>query len=368
MESRVEQRAERTVIASKFEGLEQPTTPGCGVMTTGEAPEVNTTAIALIDSLDSLASVIAQEHAYIRTVTKTLEVDAFSHALIAGHALRQAKSQLAHGKWLPWLKSIRGRLSERTATDYMLVADYQDEISSAADLKTMTLRKALEIARTHRKLKRREEKRVEFATRPDHEHCDIRHQSLQELLPTLKGAIDCLLTDPPYGKAHLPLYEDLARLGRQALKPDGVVVVMVANADVADVLRVMTPHLKFTTICHYVMGGNRHSQLWPSKMNCLSKTLLVFGTVKKFGPDTFFSEDVGDSKDYHVWGQKTDDVKQFVARFSEPDDLVCDPFLGGGATAVACRLLDRRFVGCDSDPDAVATTLGRLAEMDAAAA
>ena len=33
--------------------------------------------------------------------------------------------------------------------------------------------------------------------------------------------------------------------------------------------------------------------------------------------------------------------------------VVVDPFLGTGTTAVACRLLGRRFVGCDIDGEMV---------------
>ena len=46
-----------------------------------------------------------------------------------------------------------------------------------------------------------------------------------------------------------------------------------------------------------------------------------------------------------------------------PGDVVYDPFLGGGSTAEAALLLDRRFVGADIDPDAVEVTVKRLAAV-----
>jgi DNA modification methylase len=39
---------------------------------------------------------------------------------------------------------------------------------------------------------------------------------------------------------------------------------------------------------------------------------------------------------------------------------VVDPCLGGGTTAIVCRDLGRRFVGCDIDADAVLTAQERL--------
>lgn len=47
-------------------------------------------------------------------------------------------------------------------------------------------------------------------------------------------------------------------------------------------------------------------------------------------------------------------MRDLIERLTKPGDLVCDPFLGGGTTAVACLSLGRRFVGCDINADAVA--------------
>lgn len=41
---------------------------------------------------------------------------------------------------------------------------------------------------------------------------------------------------------------------------------------------------------------------------------------------------------------------EIVGLFSDPDDLVCDPFMGSGTTGVACVKRGRRFVGIERDP------------------
>jgi 16S rRNA G966 N2-methylase RsmD len=41
-----------------------------------------------------------------------------------------------------------------------------------------------------------------------------------------------------------------------------------------------------------------------------------------------------------------------VEWFSYPNELVCDPCLGGGTTAIASLSLGRKFVGCEIDKDA----------------
>ncbi len=44
-------------------------------------------------------------------------------------------------------------------------------------------------------------------------------------------------------------------------------------------------------------------------------------------------------------------------------DVVFDPFLGSGSTAVACERLGRRCVGVEIDPIYFAVTLERLSDM-----
>lgn len=42
-------------------------------------------------------------------------------------------------------------------------------------------------------------------------------------------------------------------------------------------------------------------------------------------------------------------MEELVDLFTEPGELVCDPYAGSGTTGVACRMLGRRFVGWEED-------------------
>jgi DUF3102 family protein len=46
-----------------------------------------------------------------------------AHAIAAGKKLNQAKAQLGHGEWLPWLEK-NFSLSQQTASEYMRLANY----------------------------------------------------------------------------------------------------------------------------------------------------------------------------------------------------------------------------------------------------
>jgi len=52
--------------------------------------------------------------------------------------------------------------------------------------------------------------------------------------------------------------------------------------------------------------------------------------------------------------------RNIIIRHSKPDDLVLDPFCGGGTTAVEAKLLGRRCIALDINPNAVELTLRNL--------
>jgi hypothetical protein len=94
---------------------------------------------ALSNSLADLAARIRKEHeAASIAMRRTVE-----HAMAAGDLLLEAKTQLKHGQWLPWLKG-NCALSDRTARLYMSLAKgrstVEAEIGNVADL---TVRRAV---------------------------------------------------------------------------------------------------------------------------------------------------------------------------------------------------------------------------------
>src|SRR5262249_10082474 len=78
-----------------------------------------------IDRSNSLAELAAKVQAEHKAVTAALS-KAVAHALQAGAYLTEAKEQLKHGQWLPWLK--RREISGRTAQLYMQLHRHRDRI------------------------------------------------------------------------------------------------------------------------------------------------------------------------------------------------------------------------------------------------
>jgi DNA modification methylase len=69
----------------------------------------------------------------------------------------------------------------------------------------------------------------------------------------------------------------------------------------------------------------------------------------------------GDDVRCHTTQKPLPLISELVSLFSDPGDLVCDPFAGSGTTGVACRALGRRFVGWEISPEYHAIATRRIA-------
>jgi hypothetical protein len=77
-------------------------------------------------SLTELATQIKSEYAEIQQAEKETQEASrkiVERAIKLGKALNQAKGQVPHGAWLPWLKEYCPEVSERTAQRYMRLAE-----------------------------------------------------------------------------------------------------------------------------------------------------------------------------------------------------------------------------------------------------
>ena len=195
----------------------------------------------------------------------------------------------------------------------------------------------------------------------------IRHGDFREVLGDLRGQVNAMITDPPYLSEYIPLYGELAKLAAELLRPHGVLVVMTPHLHLPEVVNCMTPHLRYRWICVYHMGDTK-ANVSAAKIATSWKPLLVFtrndAENLRFVCSDYFSAAHntadGVQKELHHWQQSLDGFIQIVERFTEPGELVVDPFLGSGTTAVACLRLGRQFVGCDTDAGAVAIARQRV--------
>ena len=190
--------------------------------------------------------------------------------------------------------------------------------------------------------------------------CDLRVCSCAALFASGVRP-DAVITDPPYPREFLPVFSDLAEACAMARVP--LVAVMSGQSYLPEVMARLCAHLDYRWTVAYLTPGGQAVQQWDAKVNAAWKPVLIFGSSREWFGDVAVSTPNDNDKRFHGWGQSESGMADLVERLTKPGQLICDPFLGGGTTAVVSLALGRRFVGCDIDAAAVATTRQRVEVM-----
>jgi hypothetical protein len=184
-------------------------------------------------------------------------------------------------------------------------------------------------------------------------------------------SIDVIITDPPYPKEFLYTWKYLAEFAIKKLKPGGVVVAMSGQSYIPDVLKLMEIEglNYYWTECLYLPGKSPNLQT--KRLMTHWKPLFIFVKgeyTKTFQKsDVYISENYSDTKqgqEYHKWGQSLPLMNRIINDWSYKDDIICDPFLGGGTTALASINNKRKFIGIEIDKETFDIAKNRINNYD----
>ncbi len=176
----------------------------------------------------------------------------------------------------------------------------------------------------------------------------IQGDALEVLRGMEAGSVDLLFADPPYGvgKAEWDgefLYEWLplaARLVRGC---------MVVTPGIVNLLKMpeSVGELRYRWTCSgwianaLVRGAVGFGNWIPALLYCADDK-----SVYRQAQDAKRIV-IGGDMPPHPSPKPIEFMRWIVGTFSEPGELVCDPFCGSGTTGVACMELGRRFVGIE---------------------
>jgi len=187
--------------------------------------------------------------------------------------------------------------------------------------------------------------------------CDLRVASCRDIFASgIKP--DAVITDPPYPREFLHVFTELAESCAFAGVP--LVAVMCGQSYLPEVMALLGAHLRYRWVLAYLTPGGQAVQQWQAKANTTWKPILLFGDAIEWFGDVAASKVNDNDKRFHSWGQSESGMTDVIGRLTKPGQIVCDPFLGGGTTAVASLALGRRFVGCDIDAECVEKTRLRV--------
>ena len=182
-----------------------------------------------------------------------------------------------------------------------------------------------------------------------------------DILPTL-GKVDAIVTDPPYGigadkkNAHSSIRDN-------SKWPDAT--WDVRRPDIVAKL----PLLAQTV---FVWGGNYYTDVlspspcWIAWIKPEAETGFSLADIELCWSNltsacrckTFPRRDGYD----HPTQKPVSLMAWLIEQYTQPGDLVLDPFMGSGTTGVACVRTGRRFIGIEIDPGYFAIAQRRIAE------
>ena len=267
----------------------------------------------------------------------------------------------------------RSRPASRPRTNpSLLVATRRDaERARAAlvalpeDARPQSLARAEQRAREARYRERGEIEAV--AARAAGPGYELRVGDLREVWDDLSDqSIDAAVVDPPYAEGFIPLFEDLARLLARVLKPGRLAAVYCGNLHLDEELRLLVAGgLTYAWHGVNVLPG-RHTRVRVRMVNGRHRSVVLLSAgeyrPRKWLHDTFVAEGRGgpETRPLHPWQQALGPMAHWVQMTSRPGEVVFDPCVGSGTTAVAALGSARSFLGGDLDPAHVATARERI--------
>lgn len=178
---------------------------------------------------------------------------------------------------------------------------------------------------------------------------------LIKLIPD--NSIDVIITDPPYGlnkngvrnDVDLSLFYKVMPECDRVLKENSFFITFFSTKFLPRLFK-NNPFNYFWQIVLYCPEGRVKSPIGLTKyMSCFvfkkgkpkiirrAKDIFIDTPGKMVEPDEGYID--------HPTPKPKHFIKEILKMFTKDNDLILDPFIGSGSTAMACLQLDRRFIG-----------------------
>lgn len=179
------------------------------------------------------------------------------------------------------------------------------------------------------------------------------------------GAVDAVVTDPPYGIKVQNNYgvgnrgdkerDDTLRWDNSPLN----------TKQLAEIRRVGKQQIIWGANYHNCFDGGGAiiwDKLQPLSDSSQCEIASVSGYKKVFKYTQRWTNFVNTKQTDHPTEKPLDLFVWLIEMFTIPGSTVFDPFMGSGTTGVACVRTGRRFIGCEISPEYFATAQRRIAE------
>ena len=186
------------------------------------------------------------------------------------------------------------------------------------------------------------------------ENVTIYHADCREILKSLPGLKQAIITDPvwPNSSPSLVGAERPYELFREAaahFAADRIAIQLGTDSD-PRILSGLSASLPFfrTIDLEYANPSYKGRVLMGHDIAYLfGRPPAVRKDISAMIPGRFRDSDNNGKQSKHPTPRKLGHLKFLVSRWSEPDDIIVDPFMGSGTTLVASSFLRRRAIGIE---------------------
>lgn len=187
----------------------------------------------------------------------------------------------------------------------------------------------------------------------------IYHGDCREILPHISRA-DLMITDPPYSKEYLWTYSTLAQEAARLLPIGGWCFAHSGTEYINENLSHMNKYLDWFWM-FILLRPSQHQRMWGKKLMSGYKSVLVYTNGKPQKNPWMYTvhTSVGD-KSFHVWGQVKGFALKMIEMLTLTEEIVIDPFMGGGPTLRAAKDLGRQAIGIEIEEKYCEITAERL--------
>ena len=164
-----------------------------------------------------------------------------------------------------------------------------------------------------------------------------------------KESIDLVFTDPPYQKKYIHYYCDTAKIANHLLKNNSFAIYYASDYWFDVTFPKMLNYLRFFYLYHLLLPG-QNALVFPRNTIASAKTIIILKKGEPKPKRRIRNVVISPSRktgELHKWQQSIEPALFFIENFSAESDIILDPFLGSGTTAVACEKLNRRWIGIE---------------------
>lgn len=177
-------------------------------------------------------------------------------------------------------------------------------------------------------------------------------RELAESIPD--SSVDLIFTDPVY--SDIQAYRWLGEISTRVLKPNKSCLVWgTVKGQLDQILALRESGLVFNGVLNLIMWGTGGTPTGPGGKFVLKNTPCFWLSKGDAWPcnqvwSISTTTTLTNLPRYHKWSKDPGTVIRWLHGYSQPGDIVLDPYTGGGVVPACCKTTDRRYLAFEIDP------------------